>query len=1430
LSTDRGHGAPATVATGHDLAVIDTSAPEPSRASRCWTLWLDGAPFDVELTAGDQDAVGAVLPALGRTLGRPVSSLWHGSTPLADDRPLSAPELVHGAELGCDGPAPGSAGARRSSALELHVVGGPAAGHIHPLGQGRHVIGRSREVDVQLDDPGVSRRHARLDVGGGAITVSDAGSTNGTRLDGTDLTGDGTVWSAGALLRIGASALMLAGPGGAAAALEAAPGGRLLLRPTPRPIAPLPEVEVAFPSPPAPPPRRRLAWVAVALPAVAGGAMAWLLATPTFLFFALLSPVVALGTWLSERWSGSRRGRREAKAHAVETAAAEARVAEAVLADGRTTDAAHPNLATLAAAARRRSHLLWCRSALAPEAPIVRVGSGPGDTRVRRRLPDGSRVRETAPSVPVVVDLAAGGGLAVAGPRERVLGVLRGVIAQLVALHAPGDVDLLLLTDARHLPDWGWARWLPHLAPPAVQVPTPDAERSEEALHAWLTGLIARRSSTAGAPRVPGPRLVVLVDRELGPELAATLRRGRDAGILVLSSAASTEQLPVPVDAVLTLTGETGDQAVLREPGAPERTVSVDRMPCAVAADLARDLAPLAPAGAGGGLPSAVRLLDLPSVGLHLDDEDGLGGSWSRARDRLVSVLGRSGQGPVELDLVRQGPHALIAGTTGSGKSELLQTLITSLALNHPPDRCSFLLVDYKGGAAFADAADLPHTVGVVTDLDGQSTERALRSLSAELARREAILARHRVAEISALPDEVDLARLVIVVDEFATLAEELPSFVPGLVGIAQRGRSLGVHLVLATQRPGGVVSPEIRANCTLRICLRTTDEADSRDVLGTTAAAFLPIDLPGRAYLRSGSGSPTLFQVARVATPTAPLEDTRPDARPWSWEAARRSPAAPSPATGLTDLGRACRALSLHALAGGLALPHRPWRAPLPDQIAAALPVDAAGTGAVVAIGLVDRPDRQVQEPLHVDLDDGGVWLAVGAARSGRTTVLRTVLGEAVHRFGPDELHVHVLESGGGSLASDAAGLPHTGTTVSGDDALRTVRLVDRLAQEVAGRRTGTIAGPLPRLLLLVDGVEAITTLLDEHDPGRGSGALLRLMRDGAAVGLTCVVTADRAVPGGRLAALARQRLVLPLADAADYGMAGIPARAVPTHRPPGRALLGEEAAECQVALPRPLLEARGGTASASAIRVVELPADPALPAPSATQRPPRRELLLPVGPGGDAGQTAHVDLLRSGGLLVTGPPGSGRSTALQAFADRLRENGAAVLTVGRSRGHDVGRPDADWLDPSDVRGMTAWLADHSGLPAVVVADDVGAPGDCPALMELGATGAGSGPVLLAAGSPSAFSGHFQGPVAALRRARAGLLLCPGPGDADILGIRLPRTPVPVRPGSGWLVTGSAVDRVQVARRSTTAVGGPQAQRSSSAGPISCRAYQPSS
>jgi DNA segregation ATPase FtsK/SpoIIIE, S-DNA-T family len=258
-----------------------------------------------------------------------------------------------------------------------------------------------------------------------------------------------------------------------------------------------------------------------------------------------------------------------------------------------------------------------------------------------------------------------------------------------------------------------------------------------------------------------------------------------------------------------------------------------------------------------------------------------------------------------------------------------------------------------------------------------------------------------------------------------------------------------------------------------------------------------------------------------------------------------------------------------------------------------------------------------------------------------------------------------------------------------------------------------------------------------------------------------------------------------------------------VPGHRPPGRALVGEEALECQLALPRGLPDdARPAATGVPPLRIIELPADPLMSArcPTAERSD---SLILPIGPGGDEGSTREIDLLRTRGLLVAGPPGSGRSSALDAFTSSLCGAGTPVLRIGRRHGPGSGAPDGpSWVDPFDEVGVRAWLAGLDGRPGVAVADDVGSPMEWPALSALATPAGGRGGILLAAAHAGQLSAHFQGPVAALRRSRTGLLLCPGPGDADLLGVRLPRTPVPVRPGSGWLVTGGTVERIQVARR----------------------------
>jgi S-DNA-T family DNA segregation ATPase FtsK/SpoIIIE len=312
-----------------------------------------------------------------------------------------------------------------------------------------------------------------------------------------------------------------------------------------------------------------------------------------------------------------------------------------------------------------------------------------------------------------------------------------------------------------------------------------------------------------------------------------------------------------------------------------------------------------------------------------------------------MAVVGRTASATLQLDLVASGPHAIVTGTTGSGKSELLITWVLAMAAITAPEAVNFLLVDFKGGTAFRRLAALPHTVGVVTDLAHGEAARALKSLRAELRRREAKLAGLGASDIAEASGE--LPRLVIVVDEAAAMLAAFPELSELFSDIAARGRALGVHLILGTQRATGVLSDALLANCALRVSLRVASDSDSTALLGTDAAARLPHGIPGRLVVaRDGD-----LLIAQAAT----VESADVEAVVRSHSSASRQRA--------------------------------PWLPALPDVIPLRA-FDAAPAGSVV-IGAGDDPDRQVQEGI-VYRPARAHLLVLGVRGSGKSTVLATI------------------------------------------------------------------------------------------------------------------------------------------------------------------------------------------------------------------------------------------------------------------------------------------------------------------------------------------------------------------------------------------------------------------------------------------------------
>ena len=701
--------------------------------------------------------------------------------------------------------------------------------------------------------------------------------------------------------------------------------------------------------------------------------------SPLFLLLGAVGVLASLGMWIAGRIGSWRDRRRDAARRDRELVAFAAAVTEQRAARWQHHLAATPTVSQAVAAATTTRADVWARRAADSDAYRVTLGWGPvrwdvavDDDRGDPVDPDLLTVLAAAErfdDAPVPAELGEGAALGVSGPGAAA--VVRSIVIQLATWTGPADWRLVVVADDPAA--WDWCRWLPHSS---AVLPADDPEQQATAL--------ARLDD--GANR----HVVVVTDRpDLLAQRTGALRRFLSAApsVAVVVRVAAGEAVPAMCRSVLEI-GSIGLARWSTDTSLPTPSTPVHAAGVAVgdAVRVARALAalhdPEDPSAAADALATSVTLgaLCAHHGGGPIDDAIAIAAAWrSGGHDPApVALLGVTADGVVEIDLVRDGPHALVAGTTGSGKSELLRTLVVSLAARCSPDHLTFVLVDYKGGSTFDACADLPHTVGVVTDLDDRLAERALVSLEAEVRRRERLLRAVGAADLveyRADPQRPALARLVVVIDEFAALAAELPGFLSALVGVAQRGRSLGVHLVLATQRPAGVVDDHIRANTNLRLALRLQDAGDARDVVGDDEPVRFPRSTPGRTMLRLGPTETVVFQSARSTGPVTPRDDER-----------LRVVSAPDVdgTDATTELAVLVRSIRHAAALSDIAPPHRPWLPPLPAPLA-----EPPSAGAV---GLVDVPAEQRRDELRWAPANGNLAL-LGAFGAGTTTGLISVL-----------------------------------------------------------------------------------------------------------------------------------------------------------------------------------------------------------------------------------------------------------------------------------------------------------------------------------------------------------------------------------------------------------------------------------------------------
>lgn len=1398
-----------------------------------------GPSDHVVVTGEPESPLAAVVDALEQIEPGPLHV--RGGT-LGREGQLGASDLRDG-DVVIAAPEP-AAGDGKRPLYELAVVGGPGTGTRWGLAEGEYVAGRNSDADLRLEHSTVSPRHFRLLVEEGTgVAIEDLGSKNKTGLGGVVVQRLVLV-QPGQLIQAGACLLEVRNlPEADADVSPDGEGGLGFNRPA-RLRRARKDARVAFPVPPTEREAHAFPWIQVLAPLVVAVGGWAITGSPTMLLFAVMSPAMAGANFYSTRKRTEQRSANEGGRYGAELKAAEDALAAACAAQEKEARWDFPDAAALAATATGPGRRLWERREGDIDALTMRVGLAdlPASVTVTRQ---GAAVDAPRLSwVPVTVDLGTAGVIGVAGTVAQRRAVARWLVAQLAATRSPRELQLVVLTDSDAAPDWEWVRWLPHARLDDRNGPVAlvgnDRTSRDDRLRELTKLLDARQSAAAdhGEP-VRSPAIVQVLDgaREMR-SLAGVprlLREGPAAGIYTIGLDSDATRLAEEGKAELVIEGDSPLGELRVDGVAPVTDVLVDSVSAAWADEVARGLAPLRDVGGDeeSVIPNAVRFVDLAKV--SLDNVDDIVARWTLGGRTTTAVVGASFDGPFSIDLKRDGPHGLVAGTTGSGKSEFLQTLVVSLALGNRPDALNFVLVDYKGASAFAECEKLPHTVGMVTNLDGHLTERALASLDAELERREHVLRELGAADIDTAwernPESAarsGLARLVIVIDEFAELVHELPEFVSGLIRIARVGRSLGVHLILATQRPAGVVSAEMRANTGLRVALRMEDKHDSTEVLEAPDAAAILRSTPGRGFVRTGgSGAVVQFQTARVAGRRKGSTEGVPPARvvpiPWN-RIAYPPPAAPAGQDGGaaatdTDLSALVRSISAAAEKLDLAHPRRPWLPPLPEQVVLDdLAAPEAGGVVPVPYGIEDLPALQLQRPATFDLAGGGHLILAGTARSGRSTALRTLAAALAQSIPPSDLHLYGLDFGNGALLP-LVSLPHCGAVVGRSETDRVERLVDRLGEEVARRqmvlsRSGygdvaeqRAAAPpaerLPYLVVLLDRYEGFTAQYPPDAASNVPTALARLVREGIGAGLRFVIAGDRSLLTDRLATLVEHKLVLRLSDRNDFRLANLNPRWVPDEMPPGRALRADSGLEVQLAMVTP---DGSGQAQAAALRAVaeraatrwpiasranrpfrvdvmptSIAYEDALPL-AAEARPPATPLWGLVGVGGDELTAFGVDLGATGAFVVAGPPKSGRSTALVTLARSLVESGAEVVAICPRRSPLVDLKGDGLRKVWDATPSAQEINDLLTLgmaPIAILIDDADAlarsEADEAITAALKAAPPGSMAVVVA-GPIEELKSELKGVAAAARKAKAGLLFSPANLDGDLIGVRLPR------------------------------------------------------
>lgn len=1331
-----------------------------------------GPPLELTIEAAPGCPGGEVQQALAGEYG--ADELTVRGTPLCR-LAAGVPPLVTGAVI-VDGegePPPGAADCPPS--LLLAIQSGPAAGTVLPLRRGRYRIGRSG-TEIAIPDAALSREHAWLDVTDTAITIADLGSANGTVVDGKKVSRAAV--STDSLISCGNSTMSIVfGPPSAGRAQEWGTAGSSVAEPLKIPQ----RAESG---------NRAVLLVTAGLPLLIGVGLALVTGMWMFLAFTAVSAVSVLVPVVT-----GRRQRRRLKAA----------VAAAVDGDRERRRRSAPSAADIVLRGRAGVAVPTARQGgpAAPEEVWLRLGltEQPANISLEPADPD----FEAPPLGQVPFVLPPADLTVIRGPLQPVLGLVRFIIMQLTSYPSAARTRILV-----------------HGSPSSLPLPARYFGSVSLSSNPLTTLELLQRGIDRNAER----GIMIMIDGVDGSSGLSGSAISR--GWHVIDCTRSGGAAPGPV---IDLGGKAArlsapDSAADFLPDlVPERVFDGYCRDAASALDCGPDRQP--------AVPPSCSLADVfpgPLADASV--------RWLRGRrgPGLPVPIGMAAAGPRILDLESDGPHLLVAGTTGSGKSELLRSLTAALALCYPPDRINFLFIDFKGGSGLGPLTGLPHCVGMLTDLNRHELDRSLVSLRAEVRRREELLAAVQAPDLAGYRTApgsrgAPLPDLVLIIDEFRMLVEDAPEALSELMRIAAIGRSLGIHLIMATQRPQGALTADIRANVTTSIALRVQSEMESADIINSRAAASIGVANPGRAFLARGTEEPVEFQASSLAGVTDAL--TAPGVGICLAEDVLRNPPAgtgghPGSGPSLSPAQAAApivhSLLKLWASMGG-ADPHRPVAMPLPSAISypdtprlaegeppvadAANPGEpctgdglSAGTWSV-RLGWVDQPDQQRISALAWEPSGHGHLALVGGTDSGTDEAVAMAVRQLMEH--DVESHLYILDAG--ATFSAASAQPRVGAVAGLHELRRAVRILERVSLELS-RRLGPAAAQLPPpMVLVITGWGSWSSAFRAGPLIWAEDLVQDIIRDGARAQISVLISGDREVVTARFFATIPSRAYFPTGSTEESRLAW--PRIPDVSRAPGRAvvfgaLAARDGSVAQFyAHPETAVTGPAGVREAAArpFRVESLPVRVsvsdvlarALRPPDAAARTPgtagngAKHRQIVVGLGGDELVPAAVRLAPGSVLPILGGPASGKSSLIAAVPGLNPEV-------------------SGWLSPGpDEAAGSFWAGTLAAAgtgrlhkDAVLLVDDADllSPEANRCLMDL--HGLGWTVIMTAAFSPSLLQ---RAPLAAAARGHGiGILIGPRTAmDGDFFGIRFEVEANPP-PGRAVLISGGRAAPIQLA------------------------------